>query len=621
MKLFDFVKNIRVEDGGAGRVRFQPAMIGEHVEGLFRRAAGQHPAADRFAVGIVHFALQEMSAKTSAHDVHFVQVGSAPVHLDTFMVATQEASFGLECIYLDTDPDAAAIDEERAASVFEVEDLKDMGIRQTKGRRVVPGGCGAFVAGQARRIGLLVLFPRDATEAGAAARELQGLTANLAYVLAFGRYGDLAAIHAALRPELPAIADGLMVQMANSDQGLLILEGAPALWERDAAPLRAGLETFERKLSERRHILAPVMPAAGRYAEQPSLVTGFQDTGEDSVCVIQHPESLASLNNAVFVPDGEAITFVSQEMRFEMPRHVLACVHGARLYGDVVIDRAGAVVSEVSEVAGAVTHDGQTFMPIDPTPDVSLKGVWTDLRTYYPNHSHWLLESLRRLRFFTDMGVKPNLILYDGATKSQRQYLDVFGYGDVEIVTRSRTQVVECERLLSIGPHDLSCDRRSAEYFERIAGKVPAAAGSGLLYVARTDATAYRNLVNEDAIIRVAESLGFEIVIPSELSAEQKIALFKSARLIAGPLGAGLLYSAFSPRGIDMIMLTNHHYLTRSVPTMAVVKGFNTLYLMGPAVDCHTWIWDLHHSNFFIDPARFRVLVEMTLRKQECRSD
>lgn len=76
--------------------------------------------------------------------------------------------------------------------------------------------------------------------------------------------------------------------------------------------------------------------------------------------------------------------------------------------------------------------------------------------------------------------------------------------------------------------------------------------GPTFVYVARTDGTT-RLLVNELALIEALRGIGFEIVVPTELSYDQQLEAFARASLVVGPHGAGLTNVFAADRGVLVV--------------------------------------------------------------------
>jgi len=68
------------------------------------------------------------------------------------------------------------------------------------------------------------------------------------------------------------------------------------------------------------------------------------------------------------------------------------------------------------------------------------------------------------------------------------------------------------------------------------------------LYITRRD-TGWRRLQGEDAIIRVAEQEGYDVLEPASLALAQQIGAFKGARRVVGVTGAAMTSTAFMATG------------------------------------------------------------------------
>ncbi|MEJ0015737.1 MAG: glycosyltransferase 61 family protein [Acetobacteraceae bacterium] len=79
------------------------------------------------------------------------------------------------------------------------------------------------------------------------------------------------------------------------------------------------------------------------------------------------------------------------------------------------------------------------------------------------------------------------------------------------------------------------------------------------IYVARTDAGS-RQMRNEAAVIEEVLKRGYEVVSAGTLSFEEQIRLFRSARIVSGPHGAGLTNIVFCEPGTTVYELLPAHY-------------------------------------------------------------
>jgi len=91
------------------------------------------------------------------------------------------------------------------------------------------------------------------------------------------------------------------------------------------------------------------------------------------------------------------------------------------------------------------------------------------------------------------------------------------------------------------------------------------------LYISRRDAA--RSLPGEEQLEDQLTERGFHIVHPSNLSWSEQINLFRSAKVVAAPHGAGLSNLVFSEPGVQVIELTNGRHYNRCFEWLCHVAG------------------------------------------------
>lgn len=113
-------------------------------------------------------------------------------------------------------------------------------------------------------------------------------------------------------------------------------------------------------------------------------------------------------------------------------------------------------------------------------------------------------------------------------------------------------------------------------------GKLAPDAQGRWLYISRQGASS-RSLADEEAITRLAASMGFEIVEPERLGALDQVALFASARGVAGALGAGLTHILYAPAGIRVLALARTEECPATYLDLALARQQAWRWLTGPS--------------------------------------
>lgn len=75
-----------------------------------------------------------------------------------------------------------------------------------------------------------------------------------------------------------------------------------------------------------------------------------------------------------------------------------------------------------------------------------------------------------------------------------------------------------------------------------------------------TDYTEKRRCVNEDDVVTLFKGRGFKEVFCENLDMKEKIGLFRNAKVIAGPIGGGMVNTIFSPSDTKVILIDSPLY-------------------------------------------------------------
>jgi capsular polysaccharide biosynthesis protein len=116
---------------------------------------------------------------------------------------------------------------------------------------------------------------------------------------------------------------------------------------------------------------------------------------------------------------------------------------------------------------------------------------------------------------------------------------------------------------------------------------------SPYLYVTRRKASR-RRVLNEDEVLRIMEPLGFEVVEAENIpTLDEEIALFRGAKVIAGPLGAGLVNMIFAESAVIFELMGPEGYQNHAYYGLASSLGFPHAYLSATESEGQDFIVDL----------------------------
>jgi len=112
----------------------------------------------------------------------------------------------------------------------------------------------------------------------------------------------------------------------------------------------------------------------------------------------------------------------------------------------------------------------------------------------------------------------------------------------IDFIACPPDSVVQVERLLWCGPVSRHGERKSPTLLalaDRLLADAPPADGPTRLYLTRPSG-AFRPIVNNAELEELVRGRGYAVVEPARLPFREQLALFRGAKMLLGPLGAGL---------------------------------------------------------------------------------
>ena len=211
---------------------------------------------------------------------------------------------------------------------------------------------------------------------------------------------------------------------------------------------------------------------------------------------------------------------------------------------------------------------------------------------YYPtpNLCHFLMDHAPRLELYRRAGVAIGEVTVIGpelATEYQRVTAERMGVrGYFPVSRRARLRVARL--WVSSNCHNMRHPAHwAAEWAIRpvrekfdLAPRHP----ERRLLVSRRDSL-YRRLRNEAQVANLLEPLGFEVIVPGELSFAQQIAAFRDATHIVAPHGAGLTNILWCAPGTQVLEVFHPHYGTWAYSILNDVLDIEYASMVGRDAD------------------------------------
>lgn len=137
-----------------------------------------------------------------------------------------------------------------------------------------------------------------------------------------------------------------------------------------------------------------------------------------------------------------------------------------------------------------------------------------------------------------------------------------------------------------------------------------------LVYISRNGGEQRRQIVNEDTFYKILQEMGFEYIRLENLSVKEKITLFREAKLIVTPNGAGLVMAHWAHPKTRIIELhdsktsgEDHHLNTCHILNIPFIRYTNVRSVDATGNPTHPYLTgpynlvlnDINHFRVFLD--------------------
>lgn len=294
----------------------------------------------------------------------------------------------------------------------------------------------------------------------------------------------------------------------------------------------------------------------------------------------------------------------------------IALIKGARVYGDgiVLAPDGTTLVREVSLDYGRAAESHWLLQKKKLQLPELIAGQFAVLATALGgSYAHWLLDELPRLISLIEWGDLPDLIAHTQAEYC-RSALKIAGFRGrlIEPVRRKHLQVDEL--IVPALPGWVGCV--NAAHVQRLVDFVAPIQTSPAfsperIYISRALAKR-RHVVNESAVMAALLPKGFICVHLEHLSWAEQIALFRGAKTVVAPHGAGLANLIFSRPSARVIECFSHDYVNGCFAQLADVCALNYSSIVAPG----TGPWGRNPKSNRLD---FTIEIEALLTVLGCQ--
>jgi len=262
---------------------------------------------------------------------------------------------------------------------------------------------------------------------------------------------------------------------------------------------------------------------------------------------------------------------------------------------------------------GMTAKEEQNAFIVAARPHLRLpdRRLFSGINRYCNNYYHIIAQVVPAIAGYrTEAGFADGILLLAEPGSILRRAIELAGVDAPEIMAIEPMVPVDAADLtvssLLVGSDDLSLFARSVyDGMMEAAGRSEVgrsgpADSPRMIYVWRADAT-HRPMRNEDELVERLISHGVTPVLLSTLSLDEQIRLFRNARLVIGPHGAGLTNVVFGTPGAVLYELLPQHYRNPCMCRLAQLRGVHYWADAYPS-DIAPGLWH-HHVPWSVDLA------------------
>lgn len=224
------------------------------------------------------------------------------------------------------------------------------------------------------------------------------------------------------------------------------------------------------------------------------------------------------------------------------------------------------------------------------------------------NYYHWMLLTLERIVHLLECGLldERRLLLPAELPGWMQESLNLVGLPAERCLTYRQDERLLLRDALVASPSVFASPALLARLRERLwraAGLDPAAppAATRCLFISRRGENR-RPLVEEEALTRLAEAQGYEVVEPGRMSLPEQVRLFAEARTVVGASGAALTNLLWMQPGGRVLVVFKEEGAVPFFVSLALMQGLHYRWLLGRNLPAYRMM-NLGNSPYSVDLA------------------
>nr|WP_283949538.1 glycosyltransferase 61 family protein [Limobrevibacterium gyesilva] len=250
-------------------------------------------------------------------------------------------------------------------------------------------------------------------------------------------------------------------------------------------------------------------------------------------------------------------------------------------------------------------------------PDRHIEGTTIVLCSTEPaNYGSFLFRILPKLAALQEADLDAKVMVYANAA-TYRQLLSLAGIPQSRLLLHDTRIVYKLDHAVvpSLRNPTAFLDEASVAFYAGLRKRFGSERGTRRIYVSRLGVSKTgRVMLNEAEVEAKLEALGFEIVRPQHLTAEEQIKAFSSAQFVIGPSGAAMFNAVFCHPGTTLIDIESEPHWIHAHACLFTSCGLRWGLFEGKVVDPSP---DLVHKQFHVNASALAERAQKLLSEME----
>ena len=233
---------------------------------------------------------------------------------------------------------------------------------------------------------------------------------------------------------------------------------------------------------------------------------------------------------------------------------------------------------------------------------------------------HWLFNVLPKLHLVEKSELKFGKIYIEVQKKFQEETIKLLGYESEQIIDSSKCNYLSASQLIipslpdykqSARITDWSCDFLRQSFLNRTLPKTEFSESKNRrIYISRADAR-FRRITNEPEVIHFLQEYGFNIIKLEYLSFLDQVSLFRDAKVVVAPHGAGITNIVFCSKETKVIEIMGPKYINLCYWHLSCRVGLDYYYLFGEGEPLNYYDTRFNNDDIEVDLNKLRKTFDL----------